>query len=160
MGLCFSTPPVSSPAFLLPPRLALAPRPTLNATPLNARIKLYVATHLRDPHLSLSSIASAFACSKRTLHNAFTPDGISLSQYIWCQRLQQCHRQLASHHAASLSITDIALGWGFSNPGHFSTLFRARYHISPRQYRKLVTPGKQRTAPSLSSLHPSQRLAG
>jgi len=35
-----------------------------------------------------------------------------------------------------MSITDIALSWGFASPAHFSRVFRDRYGMSPSEARQ------------------------
>ena len=102
---------------------------------LTTRIRCYVNEHLRDSELTLDRIASSLRCSKRSLHKAFSGEGISISEYIWRERLLKCRQQLGVWQEQRRSITEIALSWGFSNPSHFSTMFRAHFKESPRAYR-------------------------
>lgn len=102
---------------------------------LRDRIKQHVHRNLRDPALSIDQIATALRCSKRTLHKAFSNDGLTLSEYIWRLRLNRCRRDLESPACAWKSITEIAFSWGFSSPAHFSKAFRDAFGVSPTQFR-------------------------
>ncbi len=103
---------------------------------LNERIRSYIQVHLRDPELSLESIASALKCTKRYLHKAFEAEGISIWKYIWQLRLERCREELLNPHCHRKSITDIAYSWGFTSSAHFSTTFRQHFDATPRSYRK------------------------
>jgi AraC-like DNA-binding protein len=102
---------------------------------LTQRIRRYVTDHIRDPDLNLDQMAASLQCSKRSLHKAFSSEGISVSEYIWSERLLRCKEQLEDLQERRQSITEIALSWGFSTPSHFSTMFKARFRESPRAFR-------------------------
>ena len=44
---------------------------------------------------------------------------------------------------ADRSITEIALAFGFSNPAHFSRVFRAHTGVSPSAYRHAAAQQRQ-----------------
>jgi AraC-like DNA-binding protein len=102
---------------------------------LRERIERYLQSNLHDAELNIDMLASTLGCSKRSIHNAFAGEGMSVSQYIWTKRLQRCHAQLAEPETRRISITEIAFKWGFSSPSHFSKLFRTHFHKSPRSFR-------------------------
>ncbi|MFC5496565.1 helix-turn-helix domain-containing protein [Caenimonas terrae] len=102
---------------------------------LKDRIRDHVASHLRDPQLSIDSIARALNCSKRHLFNAFAGDDVTLAGYIQRQRLEACVRDLREHAPGGRPITEIALSWGFSNLSHFSRVFRDHIGMSPSEFR-------------------------
>ncbi|MFN3592337.1 MAG: helix-turn-helix transcriptional regulator, partial [Thermaurantiacus sp.] len=56
--------------------------------------------------------------------------GMSVSEWIQCRRLQLAHDRLARGQARS--ITELAFDLGFSSSAHFSTLFRRRFGVAPR----------------------------
>jgi AraC-like DNA-binding protein len=105
---------------------------------LRDRIKTHIQRNLRDPNLSIDQIAAALRCSKRNLHKAFSNDGVTLSDYIWRQRLERCRRDLAAPACAWKSITEIAYSWGFSSSTHFSKAFREAFGTSPKLYRMMA----------------------
>ncbi|MBC2777020.1 helix-turn-helix domain-containing protein [Parasphingopyxis marina] len=102
-----------------------------------SRIKSFVDTHLHDPGLSVEAIARANHCSTRYLQKMFG-DAESIGRYLWRMRLERCSAALADPCHAHRSITEIAFSLGFSNPSHFSRVFRARYGTTPREYRALM----------------------
>ena len=103
---------------------------------LHDRICAYVATHLRDPGLSVEAIATALNCSKRHIHNGFTGQDMSLGAFIQHSRLQLVMRELRQPELAQHTITDIAMACGFSSSAHFSRAFKAYTGMSPSEYRQ------------------------
>lgn len=100
---------------------------------LRDRIRAHVQRHLRDPELSVDSIAQALNCSRRHLYNAFAGEGETIAAYIQRERLQACVRDL--QQGAGRPITEIAMSWGFGNPSHFSRVFRDHTGMSPSAFR-------------------------
>ncbi|MBV6762123.1 AraC-like ligand-binding domain-containing protein [Rhodococcus opacus] len=111
-----------------------APPPELAARRL-AAIKQEIRARLRDPDLSIASVAAALHLSPSTLHRAFASEPLSASEWIWTQRLEGAKRELVDPTLSNSSISDVAFAWGFSDPAHFSRAFRARFGCSPREYR-------------------------
>lgn len=100
-------------------------------------IEDYVQQRLTDPCLSVRRIAQAFGCSVRTLQRAFSRSGEpSLARYVWHKRIESCAAILRARPSASMTLTQIALDLGFSNPAHFSTLFREVLGMTPSEYRR------------------------
>ncbi|KAA0213473.1 MAG: helix-turn-helix domain-containing protein [Proteobacteria bacterium] len=102
---------------------------------LRESIKQLVARRLGDARLSVDAIAVELNCSRRQLYNAFgdEPDGVA--GFVLAQRLEACRRDFEDRHQDAISITEIALRRGFNHPAHFSRAFKARFGVSPRQYR-------------------------
>ena len=101
------------------------------------RICEHVASHVRDPGLSVDQVAEALNCSRRHLHNAFVGRDQSLGGFIQQSRLELCMRELHSPALAHRTITDIAMGCGFGNSAHFSRAFKAYAGMSPSEFRAL-----------------------
>ena len=53
-------------------------------------------------------------------------------------RIEKIQYELKDGKNKSLSITEIALKWGFGDSAHFSKLFRKMIGLSPKQYRLKV----------------------
>jgi AraC-like DNA-binding protein len=102
---------------------------------LRERIKVYIASHLGDPELSIATLASATGCTKRYLHMVFQAEGTSISDYILRLRLERAREDLLDPASAHRSITDIAYSWGFSNSNHFSRCFKQAFGAAPRELR-------------------------
>ncbi|WP_321845134.1 AraC-like ligand-binding domain-containing protein [Paraburkholderia bannensis] len=106
-----------------------APLPTgsaLKTYHLN-RIKTYIREHLANPELNIAQISEALGMSVSSLYRSFEENETSLSQWIWEQRLQACRSALLDETCKTTSIKQIAMGWGFSDPAHFSRAFRRRF---------------------------------
>lgn len=101
------------------------------------RICGYVASHVRDPGLSVDQVAEALNCSRRHLHNAFAGREQSLGGFIQQSRLELSMRDLHSPALAHRTITEIAMGCGFGNSAHFSRAFKAYAGMSPSEFRQL-----------------------
>jgi AraC-like DNA-binding protein len=93
-------------------------------------VQHWIEAHIGDPDLSLDRIAGANGMSLRTLHLLFRHCEMSASEWIWSRRLQLCYDEIAK--AGGRSITSIAFDHGFNSSAHFSTMFRRRYGLSPR----------------------------
>jgi AraC family transcriptional activator of tynA and feaB len=96
---------------------------------LYVRAQAFIHEHLRDPDLSIDQISGALGCTKRYLHMLFSERGITVSDYIWQARLQNCRQELEAQNGKT--ITDVAFSWGFSSSSHFSRVFRKYFGIVP-----------------------------
>ncbi|MEB2335211.1 MAG: helix-turn-helix domain-containing protein, partial [Burkholderiales bacterium] len=102
---------------------------------LRESIKQLVARRLGDARLSVDAIAVELNCSRRQLYNAFgdEPDGVA--GFVLAQRLEACRRDFEDRHQDAISITEIALRRGFNHPAHFSRAFKARFGVTPSEWR-------------------------
>jgi AraC-like DNA-binding protein len=98
-------------------------------------VKAYIEDNLSDPKLSLTAIAKNNGVSLRYLHQLFRQTDMSVSEWLWLQRLQQCYDLLTSPEHAAQSITEIAYSMGFNSSSHFSNLFRAQFGLRPSDVR-------------------------
>lgn len=101
-----------------------------------ARIKAFVKERLRDPNLSVASVAQAAKLSPDHLARLFRGEPLSLSRLIWQWRLEACRRDLADPRLAQRAVSDIAFSWGFNEAAHFSRSFKEQYGVSPREWRQ------------------------
>jgi AraC-like DNA-binding protein len=100
-----------------------------------ARVKAYVSQNLRDPNLSIASIAAAMQMTPDHLCRLFRGQPRPLSRMLWQQRLEACRRDLCDPRMARRGISEIAFSWGFNEAGHFSRSFREQFGVSPRDFR-------------------------
>jgi AraC-like DNA-binding protein len=100
------------------------------------RVCQTIETLLADPDLSLEQAAAADGVSPRALQKLFATAGQSFTTYVRNRRLERCRLDLSSPICASLPISEICFRWGFNGSAHFSRAFRARYGVTPRDYRK------------------------
>lgn len=93
-------------------------------------VQHWIEQHLADPGLSLEKVAAANGISLRSLHLLFGQCEMSASEWIWHRRLQLAYDSLA--RGDGRSVTAIAFDHGFNSSAHFSTMFRRKYGMSPR----------------------------
>ena len=105
-----------------------------------SRLKACIQDHLREPELSVNSIALALQMSSDHLSRLFRAEPVPLSRWIWKQRLDACRRELANPRWREHSISDIAFSWWFNTAAHFSHSFRDEYGVTPREWRHSVLP--------------------
>ena len=91
--------------------------------------------YLADPSFTVAKWADSMGISERYLRLLFGSSAQSPGQYLWGKRLERAALQLRAPLSHHHSITDIALGCGFSDSAHFSRSFRAAYGMTPRDYR-------------------------
>lgn len=99
------------------------------------RAKSFIRGNLGNPELDRHMVAAEIGMSVRRLNAIFAKENISLSAYIRKTRLDSIASELLDPRFDSLSISEIAIKFGIENFQHFSTLFRATFDSSPRDYR-------------------------
>ena len=107
---------------------------------LRERIKALVARRLGDPRLSVDAIAVELNCSRRQLYNAFSDEPDGVAGYVLAQRLEACRHDFEERRLDATSITEIALRRGFNHPAHFSRAFKARFGVTPSEWRARSAP--------------------
>jgi AraC-like DNA-binding protein len=110
--------------------------PTSTAAARRAQIREAIDSRLRDPELSVRSLARELALSTRYVQMIFDAGEDSISRYIRKQRLEGCRRELADPALREHSVTGIAFRWGFNSAAHFCRVFHAHYGASPSQFRE------------------------
>ncbi|RNG34673.1 helix-turn-helix transcriptional regulator [Streptomyces botrytidirepellens] len=83
------------------------------------------------------AIADAHHISLRHLQQLLAEDDTSPAAWIRHSRLERCRLDLANPRLNTRPIQAIAARWGFTDPTHFSCLFRAAHGVPPRDYRNL-----------------------
>lgn len=92
-----------------------------------------VIQRMENEELDPSRIAAAVGVSNRQLQRLFrrylkkTP-----SQHLWAYRLEQAKELLAR---TPMSITEVALATGFTNPSHFAVRYSKAFGLSPSAER-------------------------
>ena len=87
-----------------------------------------------DEDLSLAELAGAARLSASHFARAFKrTTGVAPYRYVLARRIGRAQSLLAG---TRLPIIEVAARCGYSDPGHFATLFRRETGYSPRQYRK------------------------
>lgn len=109
-------------------------RPVSPAVPRAvARAIDYIDAHLGDP-LTPLEIASAAGVSERALFRAFRDfRGESPMAYLQRRRLERVHAELRHGAPEAMTITEVALRWGFMHLGRFGQVYRRRFGETPTE---------------------------
>lgn len=99
-------------------------------------IKRFIAQNLRLRQLGPEMIARAFGISTRYVHKLFADEEFTLARYIRNERLLACRRALADPACDRISITNIALQWGFYDLPHMTRSFREAFGVTPKAFRR------------------------
>jgi AraC-like DNA-binding protein len=114
------------------------------ATGHRIRIVNYIEAHLGDPDLTPMRVAQACKMTPRYLHHLFSQESETVARYILRRRLEECSRALSVASQRGRTVTAIAFDYGFNSPTHFGRVFRARYGVTPREYRRQIAPTSDR----------------
>lgn len=91
----------------------------------------FIESNLSNPNLHTTYIAEQCGISLRYLHALFENTSYTVCSWIREQRLEKCREVLQNPEAASLSILEIAMSWGFNEGSHFTRCYKSRFGISP-----------------------------
>jgi AraC family transcriptional regulator len=122
------------------------------------RVMDYIKANL-DGDLSLERLASIGLFSKFYFHRVFKSiSGESLNSYVSRIRIERSAFVL-SHHP-NIPITSVAYDLGFSSPSVYTRAFKARYDMSPSQWRKQSRSEKSKNCKVLSNISQLDRNDG
>lgn len=99
------------------------------------KVRQFCRSQLTSPSLSIDMVVRATGLSRASLHRLFHDQPHTLMQWVQLERLEACRRSLAAPGLPNRTLTEIALAHGFKGSAHFSTAFRQRYGLTPRDYR-------------------------
>ncbi|HHK74547.1 MAG TPA: helix-turn-helix domain-containing protein [Rhizobiales bacterium] len=114
------------------------PTDTGRKAALLAAMKTYISANLTMEGLSSGSIAARFGCTDRYVQIIFKASGTTVSRYIRQQRLSYARQLLRLPLFAKMPIIEIAFRSGFQSSSYFGACFKAKYGITPQEYRNSV----------------------
>ncbi|MDQ0773220.1 AraC-like DNA-binding protein [Streptomyces aurantiacus] len=100
------------------------------------RIKTFARARLGSPELNPLFLARSHRISLRYLQLLFQDEDTSPALWIRNERLQCCRKDLSDPRTVHLTVANIAERWGLDSASHFSKLFRERYGVTPREWRR------------------------
>ncbi len=128
---------------------------SLDQSLLTENIKRFVAANYRTP-LTAKELASSLYISPRYLSQIFHDRlGTTFNKYLSSVRLSHAVKELEE---TDMSVTDIAMGCGFSGISAFFRLFNDAYLCTPTAYRKKIQ--KERAAEKIRSLPKEKETNG
>ena len=113
-----------------------APTGDVKADTLRSLAGVHIERSLHDPKFGPDVLCRALCVSRSRLYAAFA-DGEGVAAAIRDARLDRAHRQLSATAHAGDSIATIMYRCGFVNASAFSTSFRRRFGIAPRDLKAL-----------------------
>jgi transcriptional regulator GlxA family with amidase domain len=66
----------------------------------------------------------------------FSDQEDTVARYILRRRLEECARSLQSSAHRNRSVTAIAFDHGFNSATHFGRVFRDKFNMTPREFRR------------------------
>ena len=107
---------------------------------LSGRIVDYINTHFADTFLSSEVIEKEFGLSRTSIFKIMkTITDKSLNEYITTIRMRHAITLIKCKDA--LSLKEIALTCGYSDPLYFSRVFKKQTGYSPSEYKKKICDG-------------------
>ncbi|MCK0198526.1 acetamidase/formamidase family protein [Ancylobacter sp. 6x-1] len=100
------------------------------------RIYRTIEARLTQEDISVADIARSEGISERYLQKVLGEGGDNFSHYVRERRLQRAWHDLANPAEAAVPISDVAYRYGFADSAHFSRLFRERFGMPPREFRR------------------------
>ncbi|MCX2681756.1 substrate-binding domain-containing protein [Galbibacter sp. EGI 63066] len=98
------------------------------------KLNKLINEYLGDPSFTVEDLASQLNLSRVQLYRKVKALlGISVSDYINNIKLEKAKEMLKT---SGLNISEIAYAIGFSSPNYFSTAFKNKYGLSPKEYKQ------------------------
>lgn len=94
----------------------------------------YVMEHIGEPEMKIEELAEAASTSVSRLQKRMKAlIGTGPNEYIQQLRLKKAAELLLDE---SIAVSDVSLKVGFSSHSYFSSSFRKKYGVTPKQYRE------------------------
>lgn len=101
-------------------------------------VRAVVEARLGDSRLDTRSVAAAAGVSVRYVNALLAEQDTSIMRLIQARRLARCRCGFEDPTQAHRMVSEIALGWGFTDMTHFGRRFKKAYGMSPSEYRMLA----------------------
>jgi signal transduction histidine kinase/CheY-like chemotaxis protein len=105
-----------------------------------ADLTAIMEAHLDEPGLGVDAIAQRLGLSRTQLYRKVKALlGTGVTDYLQSLRLTKARQLLLQ---AGTTVAEVAYQTGFSSPTYFATAFKAKYQLSPTEFRALHTPAR------------------
>jgi AraC-like DNA-binding protein len=98
-------------------------------------VKKDILDRLRDPDMSIDSVARSQGITPRYVQRLFEADGLTFSEFLRDSRLDLAYRLLHETDPRDSTISAIAYDAGFHDLSNFNRVFRRRFGITPSDAR-------------------------
>ncbi|WP_225729257.1 MULTISPECIES: helix-turn-helix domain-containing protein [unclassified Nocardia] len=102
---------------------------------VESTVRQYIRQHAHDPELVGANVARALGWSLRQVQLALQRGGTTPRELIKEERLRLARARLQSPAYRHQSIATVGLDLGFGSASSFSTAFRHRFGVTPRDIR-------------------------
>ncbi len=98
-----------------------------------SRMNTHIMQNMDDPKFSVEELADKLHVSRVQLYRKVKAIlGMSISDHINNMRLEKAATMLRE---SEMNISEIAYSLGFSSPNYFSTAFKNKFGVSPKEYK-------------------------
>ncbi len=106
-----------------------------------ARVEAYLDAHLTDDTVSVARLCDVFTITPKKQHRLFKASaGESPMRMLQRKRLERAAADLRDPLKSDISITQIAMRYGFCDAAHFSSRFKKHFGTSPSGARQAILP--------------------
>lgn len=93
-----------------------------------------IEQHYSDPTFDVERLVSMLGLSERYVQRIFAVNKETCSDVLRSRRIREAQRLLASRPSSGIMVSQVGYAVGFSDPAHFSRLFRSMVGCAPRDY--------------------------
>jgi signal transduction histidine kinase/AraC-like DNA-binding protein/ABC-type xylose transport system substrate-binding protein len=105
-----------------------------------ADLTAIMEAHLNEPSLGVDDIAQRLGLSRTQLYRKVKALlGTGVTDYLQSLRLTKARQLLLQ---VGTTVAEVAYQTGFSSPTYFATAFKAKYQVSPTEFRALHAPAR------------------
>lgn len=93
-----------------------------------------IERHYADPMFDVERLVAMMGLSDRYLQRIFAASKETCSDVIRSRRIREAQRLLGSRKSSGIMVSQVGYAVGFSDPAHFSRIFRNLVGCAPRDY--------------------------